>query len=67
MKFHIDIEEIQLLPKFLINSGKQENFIQSAVRKEEDVDVEEDVVDVVLLPVVPLPVLVLLVLLESNI
>ena len=66
MKFHIDIEEIQLLPKFLINSGKQENFIQSAVRKEEDVDLE-GVVDVMLPVLVPVLVLVLLVLLESNI
>ena len=30
--------DIQLLPKFLMNSGKQENFIQNAVRKEEAFD-----------------------------
>ena len=32
----MEMVEIQLLPKFFINSGKQENFIQSAVRKEDE-------------------------------
>ena len=44
------MDDMQLLPKFLINSGKHENFIHNAVRKEDTVDDAADVDDV-LLPV----------------
>jgi hypothetical protein len=36
------MEEMQLLPKFLMNSGKQENFIHNAVRKDANDDDEAD-------------------------